>query len=213
MTTVNHVLIIDDSEDDRDLYALFLKRDMSVDLADSGEEGMAFYRKRPADCVLLDFNLPGHNGLVVLEKLKAMDPHAPVVMMTGAGNEDIAVAVMKAGASDYVVKDAITSATLRRAVVNAGERASLVRKLAVQREEQASFIRVLVRDIRAPLRGLTSFTEILGEDLVSGAYDDVADHLEMIKLSAQRMNALVDTLAHYALLDRQITFELSLIHI
>jgi len=210
MTDVNHVLIIDDSEDDSELYELFLKRDMgvtSVDLADNGEEGMAHYRGRPADCVLLDFNLPGQNGLTVLERLKAIDPHAPVVMMTGAGNEDIAVAVMKAGASDYVVKDTITSTTLRRAVVNAGEKASLVRKLAAQRDEQANFIRVLVHDIRAPLRGLTGFAEILGEDLDAGVYDDVAEHLEMIRLSAVRMNALVDTLAHYALLDREIAFQ------
>lgn len=210
MTEPAHVLIIDDSEDDRDLYQRFLKRDMQVetiDLAEHGEEGLALYRERPADCVLMDFNMPGQNGLAVLERLKEIDPHVPVVMMTGEGNEDIAVAAMKAGALDYVVKDTITATVLRRALANATDKASLVRKLAAQREEQTTFIRVLVHDIRAPLRGLTSFTEILGEDLQAGVYDDVPEHLEMIQLSATRMSALVDTLAHYALLDRDITFE------
>jgi len=210
MTSPGHVLVIDDSADDRDIYERFLTRDIEVatiDLAESGERGLASYRARPADCVLLDFNMPGLNGLAVLERLKSIDPHVPVVMMTGEGNEDIAVAAMKAGALDYVVKDTMTAPILSRALSNATEKGSLVRKIAEQRSEQASFIRVLVHDIRAPLRGLTSFTEILGEDLEARAYDAVPEHLEMIKLSAMRMNELVDTLAHYALLDHDIAFE------
>ncbi|MEM8948492.1 MAG: ATP-binding protein [Pseudomonadota bacterium] len=210
MTELAHVLIIDDSEDDRDHYVRLLERELQVetiDLAENGERGVALYQERPADCVLLDFNMPGHNGLAVLERLKAIDPYVSVVMMTGGGNEDIAVAVMKAGALEYVIKDTINGAVLRRALVNATEKASLVKRLAVQREEQTAFIRVLVHDIRAPLRGLTGFTDILSEDLEAGEYDDVPEHLEMIKLSAMRMNALVDTLAHYALLDRDIKFD------
>jgi light-regulated signal transduction histidine kinase (bacteriophytochrome) len=211
MISPANLLIIDDSEDDRDLYERFLKGDTEIkriDLAEDGEEGLALYRERPADCVLLDFNMPGDDGLAVLERLQAIDPHVAVVMMTGAGSQDIAVAVMKAGALDYVVKDTISAAVLRRAIANATEKASLVRELAAQREEQINFIRVLVHDIRAPLRGLTSFTEILEEDLSAGVYEDITDHLEMIKTSAMRMNALVDTLAHYALLDRDIAFEM-----
>ena len=210
MTAPAHVLIIDDSEDDRDHYERLLKREMGVrkiDLAESGEEGLELYREHPAECVILDFNMPGHNGLAVLERLKAIDPHVPVVMMTGEGNQDIAVAAMKAGALDYVVKDTIDATVLRRALANATDKAALVRKIDAQREEQTTFIRVLVHDIRAPLRGLTGFTEILGDDLEAGALDDIPEHLEMIRLSAMRMNALIDTLAHYSLLDRDIAFE------
>lgn len=210
MTDPAHVLIIDDSEDDRDLYERVLRKDMQVatiDLAENGEQGLSLYEERPADCVLLDFNMPGHDGVAVLGRLKAIDPHVPVVMMTGEGNEDIAVASMKAGALDYVVKDTITATVLRRALANATDKASLVRKIAAQREEQTAFIRVLVHDIRAPLRGLTSFAEILGDDLEAGVLDDVPEHLELIQLSAMRMNALVDTLAHYSLLDSDIAFE------
>lgn len=210
MTLPSHVLVIDDCEDDRDVYERFLRRDLNIgviDLAQNGEQGLASYQERPADCVLLDFNMPGLDGLTVLERLRAIDPHVSVVMMTGEGNEDIAVSVMKAGALDYVVKDGITASVLGRALSNAAGKGSLVRKLAAQREEQTAFIQVLVHDIRAPLRGLSSFTEILSEDLEAGVYDDVPQHLEMINLSAKRMNELVDTLAHYALLDRDIRFE------
>ena len=157
--------------------------------------------------MLLDVHMPGLGGLDVLKRLKAIDAHATVVVMTGEGNEDIAVGAMKAGALDYIAKDMLSASTLRRALSNATDKGDLLCRIAEQRDEQASFIRVLVHDIRAPLRGLTSFTEILGEDLEAGAYDALPEHLEMIRLSAMRMNALVDTLAHYALLDRDITFE------
>lgn len=204
------VLVIDDSEDDRDLYARLLKPGVqveTVDFAIDGEDGLARYRDRPTDCVLLDFNMPGDDGLAVLERLKAMDPHVAVVMMTGEGNENIAVAAMKAGAMDYVVKDRITASVLLRAILNATEKAALIRKIAAQRDEQVNFIRVLVHDVRAPLRGLTGFSEMLAEDLEAGTYDEVPDHLDMIKLSAMRLNALVDTLAHYALLDGDMAHE------
>ncbi|MEM9443113.1 MAG: ATP-binding protein [Pseudomonadota bacterium] len=204
------VLVIDDSEDDRDLYARLLKPGVqvqTVDFASDGEEGLARYHDRPTDCVLLDFNMPGDDGLAVLERLKAIDPHVAVVMMTGEGNENIAVAAMKAGAMDYVVKDRITASVLLRAIVNATEKAALVRKIAAQHEEQVNFIRILVHDVRAPLRGLTGFSDMLAEDLEAGTYEDVPDHLDMIKLSATRLNALVDTLAHYALLDGKMAHE------
>jgi len=211
MTKPLHVLIIDDSEDDRDLYQRLLQREIgieSIDLAEDGKEGLALYRERGADCVLLDFNMPGDNGLTVLRQLKSLDPLVAVVMMTSAGSQVIAVSAMKSGALDYVVKDTITAAVLERAMSNATEKAALVRTLAQQREEQTNFIRVLVHDIRAPLRGLTSFTEILEEDISAGVYEEVTDHLDMIKTSAMRINAFVDTLAHYALLDRDIAYDI-----
>lgn len=210
MSVPVRVLIVDDSEDDRDHCQRLLKKHLDVevvDVAENGEEGVALYREQPADCVLLDFNMPGRNGLEVLQQLKSIDPYVPVVMMTGEGNQDIAVAAMKAGALDYVVKDTITATVLQRALVNAAEKGALVRKIAAQREEQATFIRVLVHDIRAPLRGLSSLAEILVEDLDAGVYDEVPEYLEMIKTSVLRMNALIDTLSHYALLDRDISFE------
>lgn len=210
MTLPRHVLIIDDSPDDRDLCERTLTRELAIpniDLATNGEEGLAAYRNRAPECVLLDVHMPGLGGLEVLKRLRAIDAHATVVVMTGEGNEDIAVRAMKAGALDYIPKDMLTAPTLRRALSNATDKGGLLRRLAEQRDEQANFIRVLVHDIRAPLRGLTSFTEILGEDLKAGAYDALPEHLELIRLSATRMNALVDTLAHYALLDRDIIFE------
>ena len=54
--------------------------------------------------VLLDYNLPGADGLEVLARMKARDAKVPVVMLTGHGSVEVAVQAMKSGATDYLSK-------------------------------------------------------------------------------------------------------------
>ncbi|MBI1924928.1 response regulator [Candidatus Poribacteria bacterium] len=64
-----------------------------------GEASRALY-----DVVLLDYSLPRRNGLEVLAQIKTLDSSPPVIIVTGHGDERIAVEAMKLGASDYLVK-------------------------------------------------------------------------------------------------------------
>ena len=57
------------------------------------------------DCVLIDYLLPGGTALEFLPRLRAMVPDAPIVILTGQGDEQIAVNAMKAGVADYLSKD------------------------------------------------------------------------------------------------------------
>ena len=56
------------------------------------------------DLVLTDFNILGFDGLQVLDAVQARLPQAPVVIVTGTGNEEVAVEAMKRGVADYVIK-------------------------------------------------------------------------------------------------------------
>ncbi len=56
------------------------------------------------DVILLDYSLPRRNGLEVLAQIKALESAPPVIIVTGHGDERIAVEAMKRGASDYLVK-------------------------------------------------------------------------------------------------------------
>jgi len=56
------------------------------------------------DCVLTDLQLSGYTGLDVLDRVNAMHLALPVVFLTGAGSEEVAVEAMKRGAADYVLK-------------------------------------------------------------------------------------------------------------
>ena len=73
-------------------------------LAATGEEGLEAARLAPPDLVLLDYRLPGIDGLEVIQKLRRRCGSAAIIMMTAHGNIDTAVEAMKAGASDFLTK-------------------------------------------------------------------------------------------------------------
>ena len=204
------ILIIDDSEDDRDVFERLLRQDSrvtAIDTAETGHEGLLSYEARRPDCVLLDYNLPGYDGLDTLKTMKTMDRYASVVMLTGQGSEDVAVAAMKTGASDYVVKDTISAVGLRRAVNNAVEKTRLQRMIDTQQEEQELFVRTLIHDARAPLRHISTFSELLSADADAGDDSNMAEYCGDIRIAARRIQDLLDTLASYALSEAAVTFE------
>ena len=81
------------------------KAGYAVDHASDGEEGLAMCKSDLYDVVLMDHAMPVHDGLEVIRRLASQHLLPPTVMVTGAGNERVAVEAMKLGAYDYVVKD------------------------------------------------------------------------------------------------------------
>lgn len=71
------------------------------------------------DCVFLDYRLPDGDGLTLVKSLREVGLKVPLIVLTGQGDEQIAVELMKAGASDYIVKGKLSSDTLSRSLHNA----------------------------------------------------------------------------------------------
>ena len=96
-------------EDDPGLSLLLKKhlerRGYSVDLAADGEKGLKMLDAGQYDVLLVDYDLPFLGGLDVLRGLSSKGMPVPVIMLTGEGNESVAVEALKLGASDYIVKD------------------------------------------------------------------------------------------------------------
>jgi DNA-binding response OmpR family regulator len=94
-------------EDDPGLARLFQKKPEQagyiVDLALDGEEGLAKYNASSYD-VVVDQNMPVHDGLEVIRILASQGPLPPTIMITGTGSEQIAVEAMKLGTSEYIVR-------------------------------------------------------------------------------------------------------------
>lgn len=107
------ILIIDDDEDLRALLAHYLRDEWpqaQVEPYDPVERGMpeGAFPLADYDAVILDYMLGRGNGLEWLQRLKERSDCPPVLFLTGAGNEIIAVRAMKAGADDYQRKQELT---------------------------------------------------------------------------------------------------------
>jgi DNA-binding response OmpR family regulator len=90
-------------EDDPGLSRLLQKslqrRGYNVDTAADGEEGMRMLGVSTYDLLLLDYNMPFCGGIEVIRALAAQGSLLPTIMVTGAGNEEVAVEAL-AGAAD-----------------------------------------------------------------------------------------------------------------
>lgn len=75
--------------------------------------------ERTFECVLLDYRLPDGDGLALVQRLRGSGIKIPLIVLTGQGDEELAVALMKAGASDYLSKSRLSGETLSRSLVNA----------------------------------------------------------------------------------------------
>jgi signal transduction histidine kinase len=130
------LLIVDDDPTDRRIIASSLAQTVAADAchvqqAASGAAGLAAMRADQFDCVFLDFTLPDMTGLEFLTAA-AVDGEHPcaIVLVTGHGNEAIAVDAMKYGAQDYLVKDQLNADCLWHSLTQAVTQVELKRRLA-----------------------------------------------------------------------------------
>ena len=99
------VVIIEDEPILAKNIGTYLRRyGYEVRLAATAEAGLAELESFKPDVILLDFNLPGMNGLEALNKIRAIDRKIKVIMMTAYGTIDLAVKAMQAGACQFVTK-------------------------------------------------------------------------------------------------------------
>lgn len=99
------ILIIDDDESIRKTITNYLKRQgYEVLSAPDGISGVETAEKEQIDLVISDIRMPGLNGLEVLEKVKAMDSHIQVILITAHDDMQSTVMAMQKGAYDYIEK-------------------------------------------------------------------------------------------------------------
>jgi PAS domain S-box-containing protein len=140
------LLVVDDDEVDRRAVSRALRLagvEAEVVEAASAPEALKALRAGGWDCVFLDYQLPGGDGLEVLRRARAEGIGTPVLMLTGRGDQETAVELMKAGAADYVTKGSYTperlAQGLRHAVrVHRAEEATRQAETAL-RESEARF--------------------------------------------------------------------------
>ncbi|MBD0263258.1 MAG: response regulator, partial [Tolypothrix sp. Co-bin9] len=135
------ILIVDDCHEDRQTFRRYLHQASnyiySVIESGFGEEALEMCKILQPDCVVVDYCLPDMDGLEFLDKLRnaSYKIDIPVVMVTGCGNEAIAVQAMKKGATDYLSKEQLTAENLQTTLQHALEKVELLWKLKMTQEQ------------------------------------------------------------------------------
>jgi serine phosphatase RsbU (regulator of sigma subunit) len=134
-----HVLLVEDDPGDvflvRELLAE-VEPELQVSVAESVSEVVEGGLLGRCDCVLLDLNLPGSEGLDGLRRILRADGAAAVCVLTGLDDEHLGTAAVAAGAQDYLVKGKVDGQVLIRAVRYAVERRRAEASLLRLREEE-----------------------------------------------------------------------------
>jgi PAS domain S-box-containing protein len=115
------VLIIDDNADDREACIRGLRRVPEIQYsfveAEDGASGLRAITEHRPDVVLLDYLLPASDGVEVLLQIRREYAFLPVILMTGHGNEALAVRGIKAGATDYIPKSTLPADVLHASIM------------------------------------------------------------------------------------------------
>jgi len=120
------ILVVDDDQAVREALARTLQRlGFEVVLAGDGQEGLGHVRAAPFPIVLADLKMPGLSGQELLRAVKALSPDTEVIMITGHGTVEDAVAAMKEGAYDFIAKP-FRRLDLERTIRKAAEKQALV---------------------------------------------------------------------------------------
>lgn len=206
------LLVIDDNPDDRLLYRRTLQKstDDSYSMleAQNGEEGLALLETEIPHCILLDYSLPGRNGIEVLKRIRGSHPFVPVVMLTGQGNEKVAVAAMQQGAQNYIAKSSITLETLEHVIRMAIEHCMLQKRIQDQQDSLEVFSHALAHDLKEPVRTIRSFVELLEQR--EQMSDKARNYFHYIHKAAERMHSLIDTVFLYTRLSDPSSINLEL---
>lgn len=116
------LLVVDDDAVDRAAVRRALKSSgLAVEIVEAEDSpgALAALSRAPFDVMLIDYRLPGSDGLELLRSVRAARADMPIIVMTGQGDEQLAVEIMKAGATDYLAKGRMSSEVLASSVRHA----------------------------------------------------------------------------------------------
>ncbi len=98
------ILVIDDEVGPRESLRMLLKPKYQVHTADCVEAGLKLLKEKQPDTIVMDIRMPGMTGIEGLRRIREIDPHLSVIMLTGFGALDTAKEALRLGANDYISK-------------------------------------------------------------------------------------------------------------
>lgn len=156
------ILLVEDDEGMRFFLSEALaKEGYYFQAAKSGEEALKMFSKEAFDLVILDYNLPGMNGIETFSKIKDKASDMVVILITAFGSKDLAIEAMEQGVFDYFNKP-----------LEIGEL-----RVVIRRGLERAFMQKEVYQLRSQLEGDFGFGRILGD---SKAIRDVIERVRKV---------------------------------
>ncbi len=219
MTDKPKVLIVDDTPSNRRLYGLIVA-DAGAEpvAAASGEEALALAAAQDFAMILLDVSLPGLDGFATAERLRAL-PGAgatPIVFVSAVFTGDShRLRGFESGAVDYLTVPVVPEflrakvrvfIRLHEALRQRDDFGRLMerqnRELRAAYDELESFSYAAAHDLRAPLRAINGYAEMVREDCAAAIDAESRQHLDRIAVAAERMGTLIDDLLELSRITR-----------
>jgi len=212
-----NVLLVEDNPDDAELVERALGSHgtaFSLEWTERLAKAMERVRVQEYHAVLLDLNLPDHQGLDTFLDLHALAPHVPIVILSGLDDEAVAQEGVKRGAQDFLMKDEMTSHGLARALryaierqATARERETLTRALdqaraeAVAARTRADLIADFAHNLRTPLTPLRIAIALLQQAPAAELGPKQREVVELLDRNVGRFADLVESILHEAGID------------
>lgn len=198
------ILIVDDDQVDRmTVRRALTKADVPTVVveASNGSTMTVALQEESFDCIFLDYQMPGQDGLVLLRQLRRQDIQIPIIMLTGQGDEQIAVELMKAGASDYLAKAMVSPERLEQSLRNAVRLYKAEKEIeqAKQQREQLlrqreDFISRMTHDLRTPLVAADRMLHLLQDNAFGEITPETQEALASMQTSNKNLVQMVNTL-------------------
>ena len=171
-----HILLVEDNKDFAKLVQVYLQRyqkdTFSVIWKENHADAMAELEANAnLDIILMDYFLPGKNGLEITKEMIKKQVNVPIVFLTVNKDFELALDVMKLGVADYLVKEEISSPVLPKTVLSVIEKQRLKTRL-MQIEISHQRLRAIretvsgmVGDFEIPLREMETIAQNLKDRL------------------------------------------------
>jgi signal transduction histidine kinase len=206
------ILVVDDDDGDRMQVKRSLRQaGLSCECIEavSIDAALAACAERAFDCAIVDYLMPGCDGLHGIAALHERHPDMAIIMATGQGDEIVAAKAMRNGAAHYIPKMHIDAQSIRRTVDYAVEMSALRRKVSQQRRELENFAAMLAHDLKAPINSIQAYARFIDEGLRADPVDKnaMAGYCRRVVGAGRRMGALIDALHEYTKPDGQVPAE------
>jgi DNA-binding NarL/FixJ family response regulator len=196
------VLLIEDNIDFAKLVKIYLSRfdeaEIEVVWKENGPEGIEEAVRNPAiDAILMDYFLPGMNGLEITKALKEKEVPIPVVFLTVNKDMALAVEVMKLGVQDYLVKEEISTPILPKTIMTVVEKRKFQKEVAElevrqkRLEAMQEMIVGITNEISVPLKNMKDIVDVLVKQ--SGG-DKRAKYLSIVRENVDRIESKMEKL-------------------